>query len=1582
MSLNSAHEGYDYQDLLTSYFILKEILEGHFTSVFTIDKKNTSAGVLDKFDDLVITNGTKIQRKQIKYSNDSTDKTLVKDDLANDSGYGLAIYKLFEAWNDLRTPETEFRLCLAWNTPVDEDIKRILTLQNNSSSFNNYPTPLFKINLDNLWETNPEKFNRWNNFGRYVKEKLVNRDLFQTFCDELVIELELPKASLDFTKPSDLEKILIEQAGKLGIEQYPNDDIYIIDFLVRLAKLVGDYRSKSKEVSVQAILIDLRLRTDYGAIEQKFKIDTSKNIVISSKYQEFLEKIIGNHKSLLIGEPGAGKSWFLTNFIAHLEGNDSQVIRHYCFTSTEDDLYEERITSNVFFGNLINNIVNYYPALMMEKANLLTADLDELNLLLRKIDIPLVIIIDGLDHVERILSNSTSLSQDKTRIIDYISQIRLPSNVSIILGSQPVDEVQTLIDDHSFIKIDLPYWDEDDTNLLMERFSVEDIKLEEQYLSTLLTQKSQGNPLYLTYILKSITNQPSISIKTLDSLPPYDFNLKSYYKYLSSQLEDNTTSGVLACLEFAVTRTELKEIAPIKYIVDKDLKVLNPVISENTARGGISLYHDSFRRYNIETLSSIADLNDFYQLIIGWLEKQGFYNNAKSYRYLLNYYIKSERYEDVLQYTDNDFLISSLYHCHPEIIIKNNFKKFLRVAYVLKDWALFIYLSELNRTISTTNSEEHYSQFLENFELYFEAICLIHGAETANSLLFFNGEKNFNDEVIAKAFNILQKNGYLPRWDEVSSLFDDEIELEHIKYCTYSLIEHSDRLRKFFLTIAEDEHKEFLDEVVIALVEIRQIDTILELYQSITDDEDERVARRINDLLEVRNLPQRLNLKNTANIQPFDNQPLNIGFIDDHIDSNDLNKFYFNVSQYAKNDIEALIEFEKTIPSLNFFYNWLKYFINIFIIEHTISKEYQEREIVANLSFLASDVDHLKGTPRALHLDHYISGLLDRTIRQSLKHIESKGYWKEVIEDIVKLPFPALAIVEESFINEDNIHFIIKEYDRFGESTDSEYHEYMDYHFKKSIYYARSKQLEEAQEELRKAIKYLTAYTSRKDTTLSELIAPLTAINRINSSVASKYAKRLKYLNDAVMKHTEDGKGIKWLVISWYKELLNIDYLLAKKYLINQFIEDPYFWKLEYMFVDLLEVNKDINPLILNFLYRLLPTNNRDEYLNGFLDVISSIKDIDTSLAKSSLINLLSRDWNDSYNTLEAKTEIWFKSIVDNFGLIYKAEKERSRDTNTYSMNINGDLIEFLNKKLDINDSIMHESLEKIIEFYDKKSYLSDSDFNFIYFYLEEHEDGNTIKNLLLNLIRKKSPREASKYYEKIFSLIDRLQLDDLLKVTLLVNNFAYSTGGWLQRFINKESFKKAVEINLDLALKELSHIISSAYPTNDYMAESTSNLIIAFEYASIDSETVINMYERGYSFIESRLPDENDFKWEDVEDSLLTAMNQDELAIVLMLSKTKHQDSQIQREVLVAISYLIAYDQTLLIKPLKWLLINIERFYQLSIASILELLLVEKEHCYQILTSIEVELLQTSNIENLYIKNTIIDLLEGINNG
>src|SRR5690606_30559711 len=145
------------------------------------------------------------------------------------------------------------------------------------------------------------------------------------------------------------------------------------------------------------------------------------------------------------------------------------------------------------------------------------------------------------------------------------------------------------------------------------------VKINEQNLSVLLHEKSEGSPLYLTYILKTLGKSNSLTKELIDSLPKYDFNLKNYYEYLTSQIINNSTSEILSCLDFSVTRKELKEIIPMKHHFNTDIKVLSPVITENSSRGGIKLYHDSFRRFNIEKLSSITDIKDIYAFIIKWL---------------------------------------------------------------------------------------------------------------------------------------------------------------------------------------------------------------------------------------------------------------------------------------------------------------------------------------------------------------------------------------------------------------------------------------------------------------------------------------------------------------------------------------------------------------------------------------------------------------------------------------------------------------------------------------------------------------------------------------------------------------------------------------------------------------------------------------------------------------------------------------------------------------------------------------------------------------------------------------------------
>ena len=696
MSLNNAHEGYQYQDLLCSYFILKEIILGRFDSVLTFDKKHIED---DRFDDLVIQNGNRIQRKQIKYSNETNAKHLAKNDLSNDNGTSLAIYKLFENWRELKKDQTEFRLCLAWNEPIEDNIKNALISQAGDSSFNSIITNVFKLNIDNIWQENPENFNRWDNLKRYVKKHNIDRNEFVAFCNELIIETNFPKASLDFIYPDVLENILIEQAKKIGIGQYPNNDISINDFLIKIVKFSGDFRTNSTQLSIKQILEKLKVKTNFGQIEQKFQIDKEKNIIFKEKTENLLQVFRKNQKSILVAEPGAGKSWFLTNLIKYLKENNKKVVRHYCFTGMEDSFSEQRITSDVFFGNLISDIQLIYPELQKQKEQIFASNLNELNLLLSNINESLIIIIDGLDHIERILNQSKTLSEEKTRIIDFISKIEIPDHVSIILGSQPVNEIDTLIQNHHFLRVDLPKWNVDDIFSLIQKFNID---TQTNNLTQILLDKSQGNPLYLNYMLNHLKENPNIDIQ--NDFPEYDFNLESYYDFLSSKLNENsTTLNILSCLEFSITRKEFSEINPFPHHLDKDLKILSPVILENLSRGGISLYHDSFRRYQLEKLGEAS--TSCYRIIGDWLNERGFYDNPKSYRYLFKYLFSSEKYSKISSYATPDFLINSLYYGYPEKSIRDNSLYFLYVAEELEDWGLLSFLSEFNRTIYSTNSD-------------------------------------------------------------------------------------------------------------------------------------------------------------------------------------------------------------------------------------------------------------------------------------------------------------------------------------------------------------------------------------------------------------------------------------------------------------------------------------------------------------------------------------------------------------------------------------------------------------------------------------------------------------------------------------------------------------------------------------------------------------------------------------------------------------------------------------------------------------------------------------------------------------
>lgn len=1583
MNLNSAHIGYAYQDLLTSYFILKEILDGNKDSLFLIDKKHTQN---DRFDDLVIINGSKTQRKQIKYSDETTSKELAKDDLSNDSNYKLAIYKLYETWKSLNSTNSEFRLCLAWNEPTEENIKSVLNpISNSFSSFSTCSTKLYKINLDNLWEENPEKFNRWNSLKKYVEENNVNRDDFKHFCDELIVELEFPKANIDFNIPSDLEKILIQQAQKLGIGQYPNNDITITSFLERLAYKVNGYRAKSIEITSQKILEDLGIKTDFGKIEQKFEIDQTKNITFESKFELFFKTIIQNKKTLLLGEPGSGKSWFLTNFIGYLENNKKRVIRHYCFTKTDDVNNVKRVSSDTFFGNLIGDVIKYYPELETKKVNRYTANLEELNLLLSHITDDLIIVIDGLDHINRTLKNSTVLSPDKTKIIEFISQIVIPDNISVVLGSQPVEEVKSLVEHFAFSEHKIVKWTIEDILLLMNKYLLDDCSLEEQQLSQLLLSKSEGNPLYLTYIIKSLKNEPNITLETIEKLPRYDENLKSYYEYLVSQIECNNTSEILSCLDFRVTINELKEIIPMSHHLENNLKILSPVLNENYARGGIKLYHDSFRRFNLEKLEVIANLNEIYQYIIQWLETKKFYKYQKSYRYLLGYYVKSEQYDKVKEYATNDFLTKSLYNGFSEVAIKMNYNYFLKVARLTLDWSLFIYISELNRTLQATISDS-YNIFEEYFEQYFETVGLIYGFDRANEILFFDGEKNFSDDVIAKAFYIAQQNGYVANWKLIEDFFK-EINLENFRFYISYLIgtnKLDDFFKKNLKKITAQKYGEFFRVFVEEIYYQVGFEKILEFYDNCASYEKIKTAHIINNILNRTNCNARvisLKIKEHPTLEK-----LTLDFTNGYIDEENLNRFYILVKQYAMYNIEALINFEKTIHSSNFFHNWLKFFIKTFIIENNIdnnkyfSCKKLENAILENFKFLSSDVERFKGKPRIVDFTHQNSNLINLTIEQGLQYIQTKESWSKAIEYLNKIPYNTLSIIEGKYVNSKNIDFIINSYiqiEKSDEESSEGYSFSIDTVLKLVSLYQLSGEPKKAKKQLKKAISYMTAYTFRKDTTLDEIIDPLESINKLNKEFALKYTKKLLPLNLAVQNHSEDGKGIRWLYINWFKKFLHIDKKLASKFLISKLMEDEYFWKYEYMFNHFVKTSKELKPIILNILFKLSPKIIDNDYVNGFSDNIHNLLPIDRKLAKASLINILSRDINKENDALSLKTKQKLQYLKNSLNVSIPIKKNIKDNASNHSY-LEQNLEEKLTKYFAIEESLKDKTTKQLHQYFDKyDKKLNEKDMIFLKCYINELEDDEIAENILLPIIQKRFGG-IEDYYENLRLLIKSINCSEELKIFLLVNIFVYSKGGWYENFVNKEAFKDAVNINQFKALNYLAKALEEKFHQIYYYPQSTANLIIAFEYTGLQSDEILAMYKRAFKFIQYRLPYEKDFDWQEVEYDDLDAMNNDEIAIVFILVKLKHYDKSIQEEILYAINYLIIYDCRLLIKPLKWFFAHIGQFPQLSAAGMLEIFLLNIDDKLDFFLEIKDDIKKITVLDNLYINDCIEQLYLG----
>ena len=571
------HEGYEYQDYFTVSIILQLMIQ-QIDAELIIDRKDFSG---DKFDDLKLKMSNGNIEFQIKYSDDESSHKLTKDDLANGNGHDTALCDLFASWKMRKESEndTQIKLCLAWNMPTDDDpiTEYLKPIQ---EQFLPFSVVAYSFDGDVFWPAEKLPPKGWRKFNTAIKLGLIDREAFLAFCNELTIILEMPKASLDLKNPGALENVIIRQTEKLGVGIYPNDALNVEDIIYKLATEVKHSRAIGNRLYTNILVGRLGLIKDYGKFDQRFPVDSAHQIILGDEIEKLHRVILDSKRVIISGNPGSGKSWFVDEYIDKLTREDSKVIHYNCFHSLQDTNSLDRIRVTSLYGNLVSQIVEQCPELVVHKNTIFGANKAELENLLCFIEEEFYLVVDGLDHIAREYElNKDFISRSEIEIISELLEIDFPDNCYLIISSQPIDEIEKF-KSKNYSVFEIEPWGIEQVKSLMKTFQISDDTIEDDDISSIsayLLKKSQGNALYLSYILRQLRNL-DVNRELIDEIPDYDISLSKYYSYLYTKVHNNHTVNALCGADFYLSLNDLMEITGDGKYVEQLMLFIQPEI--------------------------------------------------------------------------------------------------------------------------------------------------------------------------------------------------------------------------------------------------------------------------------------------------------------------------------------------------------------------------------------------------------------------------------------------------------------------------------------------------------------------------------------------------------------------------------------------------------------------------------------------------------------------------------------------------------------------------------------------------------------------------------------------------------------------------------------------------------------------------------------------------------------------------------------------------------------------------------------------------------------------------------------------
>lgn len=655
----------------------------------------------EKLDDIQYSTFSEIHAYQVKWT--------IADAKISFANFTDLIPKITSSWKKLKkdNPGKKIIPHLITNKPTSshDSLKDGKTIVGSFKKFISEVLLKIKLNqlIDDKWKPILENFKNSLNLNDSEFEEFI-------YCFDFQPDYKPKRFSISNVKCSKEDEDL-QQISRFIIEKVASPE-RVVEYNRQEIIRGLDWGDRFKTIFNHELIVD----------KQRYQPIQSTIDLLNSKLSEYK-----NGYLFLQGGPGSGKSTLLNQWSKDLK---TRIVRYYAFDfvnpSSHLNFYERGNATHLFFDLVFQlKEAGIYKSEILPYKDLLFLK-DVFNEQLKAIGQDYVtggqstiIIIDGLDHVPREYKSTTN---------SFLRELPLPSSlpegVFIILGSQSYE----LDDIQQEIKTE---FQKGDRTIQIDALSKEAVY---KYITTIdsstqfsnsqkqqIFEKSQGHPLYLSYLIEKINKSNCID-DIIESFGVIDGSIDNYYKKIWEPIQQDNSlihfMGLIARINGSINIKFIREWGFERNLL-KSFKEKARVLFNETEKTW-SFFHNSFKQFLLyyTSLDYLTDEFDQDENLKYHNQLAGFYSKSKVEKsWKQNYHLfQAKEYDKFIAEVSPDNFTDELLNFRPVDDIKQDVKLGIEIARQTKDINILtrylFLLSEIERRLYNIDPASFTEEFL------------------------------------------------------------------------------------------------------------------------------------------------------------------------------------------------------------------------------------------------------------------------------------------------------------------------------------------------------------------------------------------------------------------------------------------------------------------------------------------------------------------------------------------------------------------------------------------------------------------------------------------------------------------------------------------------------------------------------------------------------------------------------------------------------------------------------------------------------------------------------------------------------